>query len=125
MPDNRKVILVADDDPGMRMILGHILAAEGYAVINTDNGRSALEMAQSEHPDLMILDMNMPFLDGLEVLRRLRNLEPPLEYPAILLTAGDPNILKDPAESLGAVRFLEKPFDLEVLLQEIKNNLKS
>ena len=59
MPDNRKLILVADDDPGMRMILGHILAAEGYAVINTDNGRSALEMAQSEHPDLMILDLNI------------------------------------------------------------------
>jgi len=124
MTDHPKTVLIADDDPGMRMILEHILTSEGYAVIQADNGRTALEMAQLKQPDLMILDMNMPFLEGMDVLRRLRNLEPPLEYPAILLTAGDPAELKEPAEALGAVKFLEKPFEVEELLRDVRNNLK-
>jgi CheY-like chemotaxis protein len=119
----RKTILLADDDPGMIKILSHILAVEGYIILKESNGAAALSTVRDSRPDLIIIDMNMPFMTGLEALSRLRNEEPRLETPAILLTANDPDDLREKVEPLGRVKLLEKPFDLEELTKLVQDSL--
>ena len=119
----RKTILLADDDPGMIKILSHILAVEGYIVLKESNGAAALNTARDSRPDLIIIDLNMPFMTGLEALSRLRSEEPRLDIPAILLTANDPDDLREQVEPLGGVRLLEKPFDLEELTKLVQDSL--
>lgn len=114
-----KRVLIADDDPSMIRILTHILESQGFQVLSENNGLAALETARREHPDLLILDLMMPFLDGFGVLMRLYGEEPPFNAPSILLTAQDAREYRDVAESLGAVRFVEKPFELPNLLKAI------
>ncbi len=120
-----KTVLIADDDPNMIMILKHILESEGFRVLKENDGLAALETARNEKPDLVILDLMMPQLDGLGVLMRLYGEDTPFEAPAILLTAQDPSEYKDLAEAFGAVRFLEKPFELDQFLEVIRNSLET
>ncbi|MBM3326097.1 MAG: response regulator [Calditrichaeota bacterium] len=119
-----KKILIADDDPNMIRILRQVLESDGYAVVSASNGVQALEKAQREQPDLLILDLMMPVLDGFGLLMRLYGEDPPLEAPAILLTAQNSAEYRDTAEALGAVRFLEKPFDIDELSKVVKDVLK-
>lgn len=121
----RRTVLIADDDPNMIMILKHILESEGFRVLQENDGLAALETARNEKPDLVILDLMMPQLDGLGVLLRLYGEDPPFGSPAILLTAQDPGEYKDLAEAFGAVRFLEKPFELDVFMKVVQNSLDS
>lgn len=116
-------VLIADDDPSMIYILSHILKSEGYRVLQENNGLAALETARRERPDLIILDLMMPQLDGIGVLMKLYGDEPPFKSPAILLTAQDSEIYRDLAESFGVVRFVEKPFDLDGLLRTIRESI--
>ena len=118
-------ILIADDDPAMITILTHLLSAEGYEVIVARDGIEALEAVHSSKPDLIVLDLMMPRLDGLGVLMRLYGDETPLKTPSILLTAQDPTEYKDLAESLGAKRFMEKPFDIRHLVTAVREILAS
>ena len=120
-----KTVLIADDDPNMIMIIKHILESEGFRVLQENDGLAALETARVEKPDLVILDLMMPQLDGLGVLMRLYGEDPPFRSPAILLTAQDPGEYKDLAESFGAVRFLEKPFDLDEFVKVIYSSLET
>ncbi len=83
----QKRILIADDDPSMIRILTHILESQGYQVLSENNGLTALETARREKPDLLILDLMMPYLDGFGVLMRLYGEDPPFKAPSILLTA--------------------------------------
>jgi len=118
-----KRILIADDDPNMIRILTHILDSMGYEVLSENNGISALETARREAPDLVILDLMMPYLDGFGVLMRLYGDEPPFAAPSILLTAQNSAEYKEVAEALGAIRFVEKPFVLDHLTQTIHEAL--
>ncbi|MFH0765541.1 MAG: response regulator [Calditrichota bacterium] len=116
-------VLIADDDPSMIHILSHILKSEGYRVLQENNGLAALETARRERPDLVILDLMMPLLDGIGVLMKLYGDDPPFKSPAILLTAQDSAEYRDLAESFGVVRFVEKPFDLDDLIRTIKESV--
>ncbi len=116
-------VLIADDDPAMIRLLSHILGTMGLVVISEGNGLAAYETALREKPDLLILDLMMPHLDGFGVLMRLYGEEPPFESPAILLTAQDSKEYKHIAEALGAVKFIEKPFQLEGLMTTIREIL--
>jgi len=118
-----KRVLIADDDPAMIRLLTHILSGMGLEVISEDNGLSALASARRENPDLLMLDLMMPQLDGFGVLMRLYGEDPPFGSPAILLTAQDPTEYRHIANSLGAVKFIEKPFQLEGLMAVIKEVL--
>lgn len=113
-------VLIADDDPAMIRLLTHILNGMGLEVIAEDNGLSALASARREKPDLLMLDLMMPQLDGFGVLMRLYGEDPPFGGPSILLTAQDPTEYRHIAHSLGAVKFIEKPFQLESLISTIK-----
>ncbi len=119
---SRKV-LIADDDEAMIRLLTHILGTMGLEVLAEDNGLSALNTAKREKPDLLIIDLMMPQLDGFGVLMRLYGDDPPFGSPVIILTAQDPAEYRHIAESLGAVRFIEKPFHLDGLMSTVREVL--
>jgi two-component system, OmpR family, response regulator MprA len=110
-------ILVVDDDPAITSVLRRGLSYEGFTVHTAASGRDGLAIAREQPPDLIILDIMMPDLDGLEVLRRIRAADPKL--PVLMLTARDA-----PADQIhglenGADDYVVKPFTFEVLLARI------
>ena len=111
-------ILVAEDEPMILDLVVEVLRDEGYATLAAADGREALELVARERPDLVLMDVMMPRLDGPTVVRRMRE-RPELDgVPVILMSAAEP---VDPAE-LGVI-FLPKPFDLERLLRAVETAL--
>lgn len=86
MTDNKKIILVVEDEEPLRMVLKDVLTVEGYTILEAKNGIEGLEMAFREHPDLILLDILMPKMDGLEMLKKLREDEWGKKAPVIVLT---------------------------------------
>ncbi len=94
-------ILVADDEPDMRSLLSDLLEAAGHEVTEAENGQIAYQQIQREAPDLVLMDVLMPMMNGIQVLQRLRNDPTTQTLPVILLTAfalaeGDSDILETP-----------------------------
>lgn len=114
-------ILVVEDDEGLARFIELELQHEGYAVTRTDNGRDALEIASTGDFALILLDIMLPKLNGLEVLRRLQQTK---STPVILLTARDAVMDKVAGLDAGAVDYITKPFAIEELLARIRVALK-
>ena len=114
-------ILVVEDDEGLARYIELELQHEGYTVTRTDNGRDALEIASSRDFALILLDIMLPKLNGLEVLRRLQQTK---ATPVILLTARDAVMDKVAGLDAGAVDYITKPFAIEELLARIRVALK-
>ena len=116
-------ILIADDDPLLRAMLVHRLAADGYRVTTAENGGEALAAITEQQPDLVVLDALMPVMDGFEVLRRLKAGKLS-DAPVIMLTAlkREQDIVG--ALQLGAADYLIKPFIPDELGQRVKRLLK-
>jgi len=111
-------ILVADDEPLLLQIIAEALIDEGYEVVSARDGQEAVELTVQEQPDLLILDVMMPRLDGREAIRRLRQQKPPPNIPMVLMSAGIA------ASRIDAdITFLQKPFDLERLLSLVERLL--
>src|SRR5574341_2557823 len=100
-------ILVVDDDPDIRKILQDRLEALRYLVVTAENGREALEKLPQEEPDLMFLDLQMPGMDGIEVLRKLKDYA---DLPIIIITAFGTIEKAVQAMKEGAFDFITKPF---------------
>jgi DNA-binding response OmpR family regulator len=103
----RSTVLVVDDEPKIRDIARRYLEADGFAVTERADGPAALHAALREHPDLIVLDVMLPGLDGVEVLRRLRETS---QVPVILLTARDEEVDKLIGLAVGADDYVTKPF---------------
>ncbi|OHA79474.1 MAG: hypothetical protein A2747_01065 [Candidatus Yonathbacteria bacterium RIFCSPHIGHO2_01_FULL_44_41] len=86
MINQKKIILVVEDEDPMQLVLRDILTVEGYVVLEAKNGIEGLEIAFREHPDLILLDILMPKMDGLEMLKKLREDEWGKKVPVIVLT---------------------------------------
>jgi two-component system, OmpR family, response regulator len=114
-------ILIVDDDPQIRAVLEVALQRAGYSVIAARDGAAALRMAQREAPDLVVLDVGLPEVDGLEVCRRLRAVS---SVPVLFLTARDDEIDRILGLELGADDYVTKPFSPRELLARIKAILK-
>ena len=116
-------ILVIDDEPGIIDIVSTNLVAEGFRVISAENGEKGLELALADSPDLVVLDIMMPGIDGWEVLRRLEADPDTAGTPVILLTARieDTDVLQ--GLERGAVEYITKPFYPENLVASVKINL--
>lgn len=114
-------ILVVEDDEGLARFIELELQHEGYVVTRIDNGRDALDIASSRDFDLILLDIMLPKLNGLEVLRRLQQTK---ATPVILLTARDAVMDKVAGLDAGAVDYITKPFAIEELLARIRVALK-
>jgi two-component system response regulator MprA len=114
-------VLVVDDDPKITQLLRRTLSIEGYKVQTAESGVAGLEAARTHEPDLVILDVLMPGMDGLEVCRRLRASS---ETPILMLTAKDD--VSDRVEGLdsGADDYVVKPFALEELLARVRALLR-
>ncbi|MBF2713153.1 MULTISPECIES: response regulator [Rhizobium/Agrobacterium group] len=114
-------ILVVDDEPQILRFLRPALAAAGYEVIEADTGKQALALVATAVPDLLILDLGLPDMDGKEVIAQLRHWNP---IPIIVLSARDREIEKIAALDLGADDYLEKPFGIGELTARIRVALR-
>jgi len=113
-------ILVADDQPHILRLVQHELERDGYQLLQARDGEEAVAMALSEVPDLLILDVMMPKLDGLAALRRLKREKMTRWIPVIILTSAAHDSLRQEAEFSGAELVLTKPFSPTLLREEIR-----
>lgn len=112
-------VLIVDDEPNIVIALEFLLEREGFAVHKAYNGQQAIAQAQQLVPDIMVLDVMMPGMDGFEVARQIRN-NPDLEYTKIVfLTAKGTQNDKETGYANGAEYYMIKPFDNEVFVATI------
>lgn len=118
MAQVKKKVLVVDDERHIINILSIKLRVSGYDVLTALDGRVALELVDSGHPDIMLLDIIMPGMDGFEALKKLRTFS---DMPVIVLSARPEN--RQEALKLGANDFMAKPFDVDDLVARIQKTL--
>lgn len=116
-----KTILIVDDEPPIRDILVYNLEKEGYKTIEASDGVTAVNIALEQSPDLILLDIMLPKLDGLSVCKRIKN---SLNVPILMLTAKDAEIDKILGLELGADDYITKPFSVRELVARVKANLR-
>ncbi|MEO6990180.1 MAG: response regulator transcription factor [Candidatus Baltobacteraceae bacterium] len=116
-----KKILIVDDESAILQTLRFNLERNGYLVATAGDGRSAISLAASERPDLVIMDIMLPVLDGIEACREIRRIN---SVPIIMLTAKDQEIDKVLALELGADDYVTKPFSLHEFLARVKARLR-
>jgi DNA-binding NtrC family response regulator len=117
-------ILVTDDESGIRLMLKTALESDGYTVLEAANGREALDTIAARAPDLLVLDLNMPVLDGMAVLEAMKDLAAAHKPRVIILTAYGSIPAAVKATRLGAVDFLEKPITPAELRQTVRSVLE-
>ena len=119
--DFKKTILVVDDEKMIRNLLNINLTKEGYNVIEAVDGLEAVELATEKKPDLILLDVMIPKLDGLSVCKRIKNT---MNVPILMVTAKDSEVDKILGLELGADDYVTKPFSIRELIARIKANLR-
>jgi len=117
MSAKKETVIVADDDPRLLRLVQFNLQQAGYRVITAADGNRALRLAENENPDLLLLDVRMPLMDGLEVCRRVRNFS---TVPIIMVTAKDSEEDKVAGLDAGADDYLTKPFGAPELMARVR-----
>ncbi|MFM8319967.1 MAG: response regulator [Chloroflexota bacterium] len=120
MNEHPSVILIVDDTPIGRQSLEALLTGQGYLLLFASNGLDALEVAAASHPDLILLDIMMPVLDGIAVCQRLRADPELYEVPVVMVTALDDSTSRLRSLEAGADDFITKPFDRAELLARVR-----
>ena len=110
-------VLIVDDEPEVRQLLLEFLAGRGYDVLVAESGSAALAALGADQPDLVLLDVAMPDMDGVETLRRIVALQPSM--PVIMVTANADIATTSKLLAMGAVDYIPKPFDLDYLDQAV------
>lgn len=121
---DRTKILYIEDNPENWMLVRRILEAEGYQVLQAMDGMAGIELAQTSQPDLILMDINLPEMDGYEVTSRLRAMEGFQTVPIIALTA---NVMKGDREKTlqaGCSGYIEKPIDVDRMPAQVAAFLK-
>ncbi|MCF7874919.1 MAG: response regulator [Candidatus Omnitrophica bacterium] len=118
---NNKKILVADDEPDFVELISMRLEVNGFEVVAAKDGQEAIDKTKKENPDLLILDLMMPKLDGFEVCRMLKFDDNFRNLPIIVLSALDQQQDREKAIKAGADEYFIKPFDLSLLLTKIRD----
>jgi two-component system, response regulator, stage 0 sporulation protein F len=114
-------LLIVDDQYGIRILLNELFQKDGYNTFQAANGVQALAIVAKEEPDLMILDMKIPGMDGLEILRRVKKTNP--EINVIIMTAyGELDMIHEAME-LGAITHFAKPFDIDEIREVVRKEL--
>ncbi len=121
MDKDKKTILIVDDEQHIVDILVYNLQKEGYNTLQANDGLTAVDIALSKKPDLILLDIMLPKMDGLAVCKRIRHT---LNVPILMLTAKDEEIDKILGLELGADDYVTKPFSVRELMARIKANLR-
>jgi CheY-like chemotaxis protein len=123
--ERRKTILVVDDYEGMRQMTHVALEGLGYRVVEASDGEEAVELAQTERPDLILMDLIMPYLDGLAALQRIRRLLGLRDVPVIAFSGHTAEDVREDALAAGCCEFLTKPVPLHVLKAAVERCLGS
>ncbi|MCD6578512.1 response regulator [bacterium] len=122
-------ILIVDDQPTMRLLLKITLSGEGYELYEATDGISALEIAQKINPDLIIMDVMMPGMDGYTAIERIKQIPQLRNISFFIITAKDTRIYKEFSQDAGAIYHFTKPFDPGDILQKVNeifdNNKKT
>jgi CheY-like chemotaxis protein len=112
-PPARPTILVVEDEEPVQQLVADLLGDEGYHVLIAADGAQALALVRAERPSLILTDLMMPVMDGVELCRRLRADEQTRHLPIVVMTAAG----RGPSEAARADAYLAKPFDLDILLE--------
>jgi len=114
----KQSILIVDDQFGIRLLLQEVFKKDGYKTYTAENGKQALEIAKKNKPSLVLLDFKLPGMDGIEILKRLKEMDS--EIKVIMMTAyGELDMIQE-AIDLGAITYYSKPFDID----EVRNAVK-
>ncbi len=119
-----KKILVVDDEADIREIIQARLISNGYEIIAAEDGFIALSLAKREKPDLIILDIVMPRMDGYSALRELRKDNETADIPVLILSVKEKDKMEDMFYFQNISDYIEKPFDSEELLEKVKRILQ-
>lgn len=122
MDELGKSILIVDDQPGIRLLLEELLQRENYIMSTAKNGMEALQQVGFGEPDCVLLDMKMPGMNGIEVLKEMKKLYP--KMPVIMMTAYDEIEYTNEALQIGASHFFIKPFDIREVRDIVNALLK-
>jgi two-component system OmpR family response regulator len=118
--EKTKTILVVEDEEGIRSFMRAYLESENFNVLEASNGKEGLEVLSKEKPDLIITDIMMPVMDGVEFFKEVRNQPETKDIPVIMLTVKDEFSDIKYAYLLGVEEYITKPFDPNVLVNRIK-----
>lgn len=114
-------VLIVDDQNGIRVLLMEVFTNEGYETFQAPNGKTALEIVREEDPDLVLLDMKIPGMDGLDILKHIKSINSSIKV--IMMTAyGELDMIKEATE-LGAIMHFTKPFDIDEMRQAVQQQL--
>jgi len=117
----KEKILIVDDQFGIRILLNEVFQKEGYQTFQAANGVQALEIVTKHQPDLVLLDMKIPGMDGIEILKRMKVIEP--EIRVIIMTAyGELDMIQE-AKDLGALTHFAKPFDIDDIRAAVRKHI--
>ena len=122
MNDSKDIILIVDDEPIVRTALIDALSSKDYQIIESENGKDALKKFNQHTPNLIITDIKMPIMDGMELLENL-SISPTDSFSVIVLTGHGENKQIKRCYDLGATAFIEKPFNIYNLLGLVHENL--
>lgn len=118
-------ILVVEDTPANMKLMLLILASAGHSTLQAFNGREALAFAQAQRPDLILMDVQLPDMDGLAATRALKALETTRDIPVLAVTAMAMKGDRERILAAGCDGYLEKPIDYRVLLEEVARRLQA
>jgi two-component system chemotaxis response regulator CheY len=118
-------ILTVDDSPSIRQMIKVVLEPAGHTVVEAGDGAQGLEKAKSIKPSLVITDLNMPVMNGLELIKALRGQPALLGLPIVFLTTESNDAVKQQAKSAGATGWITKPFKPEQLLSVVSKLVRS
>ena len=121
MEKHDKKILIVDDEPDILKVVTFRVKKLEYEVVTATNGQEALDLIQKEEPDLILLDIELPVMNGYEVCQRVKTNEKLKHIPIIFLTASSASKIAEKVKEFNADDYLIKPFDSEELLKKIKN----
>lgn len=115
-------VLIAEDSRDTRIMLKRAFELKGYNVLEAEDGSEALEVVSETRPNLILVDLNMPVVDGLETIKKIRTLEAPGEHvPIVAITAFDVYGMKEAALETGCNSYLSKPLDMDELDRTLKS----
>ncbi|MDP4084231.1 MAG: response regulator [Bacillota bacterium] len=117
----KEKILIVDDQFGIRILLNEVFQKEGYNTFQAANGVQALDIVKKHDPDLVLLDMKIPGMDGIEILKRMKVIDPDIRV--IIMTAyGELDMIQE-AKELGAITHFAKPFDIDDIREAVRKHL--
>ena len=117
----KEKLLIVDDQYGIRILLNEVFQKEGYQTFQAANGIQAIDIVKKHSPDLVLLDMKIPGMDGIEILKRLKEITPDIRV--IIMTAyGELDMIQE-AKDLGAITHFAKPFDIDEIRDAVKQNM--